>query len=637
MAMDFFEAQECARKNSIKLVVLFCAAVVLILVFADTLLYFFLNMQDTFTRFQGKVPSSNLPVYIWLNLGVVLLIFLGTTYKISQLSGGGDAVALLLGGEPIFSDTPDPDYKRLLNIVSEMALASGVAVPQVYVLDEKGINAFAAGLTQSDMVIGITKGALDTLNREQLQGVIGHEFSHILSGDMRLKVRLAGVLHGIMLLGLIGRSLVRGGGAWRQQKGSFSVPLVGIALLTVGYAGFFCGNVIKAAICRQREYLADAAAVQFTRNPDGIGGALIAIGATSIGGLLRKENYEQMSHAFFCESSHGLFASLLASHPPLAERIKRILPDWDGSFARSASRSSAAHNQETPDKDAKDKAGKRADTVRVSGLATLASEFGPYQLDKAQKMQRSLPAVLVKATRDPFAARALIFFLLLDEREEIRTAQLKHLKQAADRGVYSETRILIEKGEKAQIAQKIPLVELALPSFRLLSAKQAELFLKNLKIVIEADKRITLFEWCIYKVTTQYVQGLLPAPQGKKKLARPKEMADACAVLYSSFAYICKSEKRDAQEIFATACQVAGLPLLQLVSQESMKLHILDQAINKLKDLTPKAKSRLLQGTLSCFGGNSEMSQSQWELMRGVSASLAVPMPPLVLKDEDES
>ena len=265
------------------------------------------------------------------------LITVGSLYKMAQLAGGGTVVAERLGGRRVYPNTTDPVERRLLNVVEEMALASGVPVPPVFLLsEEQGINAFAAGYSPSDAVVGVTRGCAQQLTRDQLQGVVAHEFSHILNGDMRLNMRLIGVLHGILLMGLVGRELLRlvghsGGGRSRRNDGAAPLLLIGLAFMVIGFLGLFIGNLIKAAASRQREFLADASAVQFTRNPEGIAGALKRIGAAVFGSKLASPRAAEASHMYFAEGISTLFAS----HPPLHERISRIDPQWDGKFPQA--------------------------------------------------------------------------------------------------------------------------------------------------------------------------------------------------------------------------------------------------------------------------------------------------------------
>ena len=239
----------------------------------------------------------------------------------------------MLGGRLVNPAQPDPDERKLLNVVEEMAIASGIPVPQVYVLpEEKGINAFAAGHSTSDAVVAVTQGALRLLTRDELQGVIGHEFSHILNGDMRLNLRLMGLIFGILCLAVIGRVLlhVRGGG-----KDKNPLPLLGLVLVLMGWVGVFFGRLIQAAVSRQREFLADASAVQFTRNPAGLAGALKKIGGLSYGSKLKNAHAGEASHMFFGNGMGGSFLGLMETHPPLAERILALEPDFDGEFPRT--------------------------------------------------------------------------------------------------------------------------------------------------------------------------------------------------------------------------------------------------------------------------------------------------------------
>ncbi|MBN1947650.1 MAG: M48 family metallopeptidase [Bradymonadales bacterium] len=339
--MNFFEHQDRAQRRSKRLVVLFFLAVVAIV--AGVYLAF--SILFYFTRSSASLAAHGFnwfdPLRLaWVGGGTLLVIFLGSMAKMRQISGGGASVAQMMGGTLVPSNTTDPLERRLLNVVEEMALASGLPVPDVYLLDqEQGINAFAAGFTSGDAVIGVTRGTMEALSRDQLQGVIAHEFSHILNGDMRLNSRLIGILGGILVIGLsgywllrvIGRSRVRGG---RGGGGAviLGILVMALVLLVVGYLGLFFGKLIQAGVCRQREYLADASAVQFTRNPSGIAGALKKIGGLDQGSRIDHPNKKQASHLFFGNAVKRSFSGLLATHPPLVQRIKAIEPSFEGEF-----------------------------------------------------------------------------------------------------------------------------------------------------------------------------------------------------------------------------------------------------------------------------------------------------------------
>ena len=335
--MDFFGAQDLARRRAGWLLLLFAIGATGLVVFTSLLLMFVLGLFGNVTAADPTGTLMNFDGHAFAGFAalVTVVIVTGSLYKILVLSRGGGAVAEALGGRLIAPDTDDPAARRVLNLVEEMAIASGTLVPSVYVLEgEAGINAFAAGLTPANAVIGLTQGAVDGLSRDQLQGVIAHEFSHILNGDMRLNIRLAGLLHGILLIGLIGRGLVQAGGhgAGRRGRDSFAFILMGAGLVATGSFGTLFANLIKAAVSRQREFLADAAAVQFTRNPQGIAGALKRIGAASLQGLLVHPRAPEMSHAYFNQGVSSFIGRLAATHPPLETRIRRLDPRWNGRF-----------------------------------------------------------------------------------------------------------------------------------------------------------------------------------------------------------------------------------------------------------------------------------------------------------------
>jgi len=337
--MNFFEAQARSRKNTVQLVCLFAVAVVSLIVMTNLLVMVAIGYFND-QQLQGGgswLSQMDWSMVATISAAVCVVILAGSLYKIMVLSGGGKSVAEALGGRLVPQNSDDLKQRRLLNVVAEMAIASGTPAPPVYVLaDEPGINAFAAGFSPRDAVIGVTQGAIDHFDRDQLQGVIAHEFSHIFNGDMRLNMRLMGVLHGILMIGAIGyfitRSVSHARPSGKNGKGVAGIMVLGIGLMVVGYAGTFFGSLIKAAVSRQREYLADASAVQFTRNPDGIAGALKKIGSITIGSKLENPGAPEVSHAFFAQGVSSFMEAFSATHPPLAKRILRIDPHWDGKF-----------------------------------------------------------------------------------------------------------------------------------------------------------------------------------------------------------------------------------------------------------------------------------------------------------------
>ncbi|MBK1859645.1 M48 family metallopeptidase, partial [Cerasicoccus arenae] len=335
--MDFFAAQDDAHSRTKLLIVYFVLAVISIIASLYLLCMVFYSYSSTPENQPTRWVLWNLPTLAGVSGFVVLLVGGASLSKIAQLKGGGGVVAKSVGGRKVDPGTRDPDERKLMNVVEEMAIASGTAVPEVYLLDkEDGINGFAAGYTPDDAAIAVTRGCVQRLSRDELQGVIAHEFSHILNGDMRMNIKLMGVLFGILLISIIGEGIMRAGfwgnvGARRDRdnKGN-AIMLFGIGVMIIGYVGVFFGRLIQSAISREREYLADASAVQFTRNPEGIGGALMRIGGA--GSTVNHHHTSETAHFFFANALKSSFGGAFATHPPLDVRIKRVMPNWDGKF-----------------------------------------------------------------------------------------------------------------------------------------------------------------------------------------------------------------------------------------------------------------------------------------------------------------
>jgi Zn-dependent protease with chaperone function len=371
--MDFFDQEAHARKQTRRLIWLFGLAVLAVvtltyLVLALIILFFLKPVwQNSVSLWQNSVFDyfDNFPVppahdglihplrvleklwnphlFCWTAISTLILIATGCLYKIRLLSDGGPAVAELLGGRRLESSPSNLDEQRLRDVVEEMAVASEMAVPEIYVLDrERGINSFAAGHTREDVAIGVTFGCLKLLTRDELQGVVAHEFSHVLNGDTRFNMKLMGLAHGLFWPTIVGRILVRGStrapeigdSIFDADEGVHFLPTapVGFLFLMVGGISAPFVRWLKSVICREREWLADAAAVQFTRNPAGIAGALKKIGGLYKAGRLDTPYAETASHLYFSSSDYDPWFNFLATHPPLAKRILAIDPTFDGQF-----------------------------------------------------------------------------------------------------------------------------------------------------------------------------------------------------------------------------------------------------------------------------------------------------------------
>lgn len=318
--MNFFDHQEKARRATRVMVGLFAVSLALI-----TTAMFFIGMIVS----RLLSPGDPLVGAAWVAGAALVVMLVSSMVKVATLKGGGDVIAENVGGVRVPANTKDPMLRRYRNVVEEMALASGVPIPKTYILpQEKGINAFAAGFDMNNAVIAVTQGALDQLNRQELQAVVAHEFSHILNGDMRLNIKLIGVVHGLLVIALGGRFLATHTGGRSREAGA--IAAIGILIMALGWIGVWCGKIIKASISRQREFLADASAIQFTRQNEGMSGALQKIAGINNNAVINHHTAnEEMSHMFF-EMSH--LSGMFSTHPPILERIKRVDPSFNTSL-----------------------------------------------------------------------------------------------------------------------------------------------------------------------------------------------------------------------------------------------------------------------------------------------------------------
>ncbi|MHC4452933.1 MAG: M48 family metallopeptidase, partial [Planctomycetota bacterium] len=439
--MDFFDRQDVARRKTGLLVVLFALATLSIIASV------YLVVAGAMVYATKEVDFWHPELLVVATVATVAVIAGGSLYKIAVLRGGGSVVAASLGGKLIAQDTTDVTERKVLNVVEEMAIASGTPVPPVYMMqDEKGINAFAAGYTTNDAVIGVTRGCVEHLSRDELQGVIAHEFSHIFNGDMRLNIRLIGILNGILIIGMIGYFVMRtmfytGGGRRRGKDGSATLAIlaIGVGLMIVGFLGTLFGNMIKAAVSRQREFLADASAVQFTRDPGAVAGALKKIG--SLGSSVGNPAAAEVSHMFFARAITSGVNSMFSTHPPLKSRILRIDPGWDGTFPEFDPRKPPAPSRQVKEKQAP-RAGidvgeivtgaailasatagasaKSGETAAASGGVAQIGQPTPAHVEYAGQLLRGLPSPVAEAAREPYGARAVIYALLINREEDAR-------------------------------------------------------------------------------------------------------------------------------------------------------------------------------------------------------------------------
>lgn len=613
--MDFHQQQNQARWSTLWLLLLMLLATALLILATNLLVAGFLIGVDLM---QGGLPREVQTAdallarlldsrhLVAIGTAVAGVIGLVSLYKWAQLSRGGRVIAEALGGRRLRPGQASPLERRLLNVVEEMAIASGAPAPAVYLLEGAGINAFAAGYTLHDAVIGVTEGALQQLNREELQGVIGHEFSHILNGDMRLNTQLIALLHGILFIHLSGRFALRMASesdryGRDRNRADLLLFLFGLGLVIVGSAGMLVGQLIKAAVSRQREFLADASAVQFTRNPQGIAGALKRIGASAMGGDLPHRNAESISHLLFA-SLLGERGRWFATHPPLDTRIRRLEPGWDGHYPE----------QETQVPSLDEIALSQLQPAGQGAPAPAATD-----LERARDALLRLPANLHHAATEPTGAMAVVVGLLLSPLAASRQRQCALISEQ-----HPDIHTWLAPLERALAALepvlRLPLLELTAPALQELTPAQQEQLERAARAMIVMDGETDLSEWVVYHIAVRPLR----RPIQRITTHRPlSSLAPATGVLLSFLAHF----NRDGQAAVAAFGQASTAMGVEIpLPTTAIGLPLFSKALDQLGHLLPLHRPRLLKGCAACID-NSPQAR---ELLRAIALVLDCPQPP---------
>ena len=608
-----------ARRNTRTMVLLYALAVIVVVVAVDVVL----------VVAWASISNSREEIGAVLVLGAIAtagVILLVSLFKVLQLRKGGEAVASMVGASRVEPGTRDLLERRLLNVVEEMAIAAGTRVPAVYVMQgERGINAFAAGHDVSNSVIAVTRGALEVLNRDELQGIIGHEYSHIVNGDMRLNIRMVGVLAGIVFVGAVGEFLMRSGGESRSRKdsGSAQVALVGLALMVIGYIGLFFARLIKAAVSRQREFLADASSVQFTRNPACIAGALDQIRLCGAGTLVQNRHAEDMSHMFFGQAVKMRLAGALATHPPLEERIKRVMPG----FVRAEYRSRRAVVQERALPEAGSGAQRAGDQAHAWGRSVaesvaLVGTLDAGNMDYARRLLDRLPPALREALRTEGGAPGAVVALLLAQPRELMEQQLAAVAAAADPALAQSARVLGADVRGLGPEFRLPVVDLALPALK--SLEHPEKFLAAILAVINADRRLSLHEFVVLTLLRSQLQPTVAAPRTDRSIS---QLRREILLLLSVVAQAGAQE--GSAKSFAAGARQLGMPDAVPAGRGELSPQSVEEALRALRTLAPPAKAELVSALFAAITADGKVRVSEAELMRVVGATLACPVPPL--------
>ena len=624
--MNFFEQQDRARRNTGRLVLLMTLAVTSLVALTSLAVSIGLQfMADSGQKHRTLHVAWNLVPAIALL--TVLIILLAALYKSRQLRGGGKAIAKRLGGRLINLMQHNEDERKVLNVVEEMAIASGSPVPPVYLINDTSINAFAAGLTPQDAVIGITKGAICLLSREELQGVIAHEFSHIHNGDMRLNTRLVSVLHGILVIGLIGEFGMRS--AKDGEKAALPLFCVGAILWALGYTGTFFGNWIKAAVSREREFLADACAVQFTRDPATIGGALKKIGGYSQGSNLQASNAPEFSHLYFAAGVAAYVEGFMATHPPLKKRIRRIEPYWDGVFPEVVWPTAYTQMPTTPP--AQTSTAYQGLNLTLAGLeASLASIGDPQPVHRAlaQGALARLDGLLYDAAHDGIGAQAIVYGLLLSADAANRDQQLQRLKSRVEPRLDDRLRRLIMPLQRLDHDLRLPLIDLAIPALKQLSKEASHSLIENMTLLIKADQRVDLQEWTLLRI----VERNLYPPRQRQARYDLVQLGDDVAILLTALARAGHDSPEQARAAFIHACESLPPALAGLEAAAQVGLKSLATSVSRLNLLWPLQKPQLLKAMARCVEHDGQVTAAEAELMRAVADILDCPLPPVFVQ-----
>ncbi|WP_426700815.1 M48 family metallopeptidase [Rhodanobacter sp. Col0626] len=638
--MDFFAQQARVRGSSRRLVMLFVLAVIAIVATIDVVVWFALGRHPV----DGEPVASNLLLLLVSSVVVLAGIGLSSLFRIMSLSGGGKKVVESVGAVPVLSDTSDPKLRQLRNVIEEVAIAAGAPVPDIYLLaDEPGINAFAAGYSASDAAVCVTQGCLDNLSRDELQGVIAHEFSHVLNGDMRLNIRLMGLLFGILVLAIVGRRVIwfGGGRSSRRDGGGGQVWMIGLALIAVGYIGYFFARLIQAAVARSRESLADASAVQFTRQTDGIAGALKKIAILSEGSELQVANKQEVAHMLFGEA--GTFNALFATHPPLLQRIRALEP---GFREEDLARLAAALQQ--PAEAVPEASVKRTPSghfgmpglgvppplpaVLAGAVLAQAASGGTTdstRFQRAAAVRQAIPAMLTTAAQQSESALAVVLALALSNQAGLQATQRRMIADAFGDDVQQAVQAVAAEVNALSPESRLPLAALAFPALKQLPEGRQRTLLETLDALVRADGRVDLDEYCLARLLrVQLLEAQQPRRtplDGLKKLpACRKSVMLVCAVVAINGA----ADEGAARRAWLLAMQHAfpGEALDWSAPPSAWQVPF-ERALEDLDGLMPAAKELVIQSLASAIHADGLVSVEEAELLRVICASLHCPLP----------
>ena len=653
--MDFFGAQAQARRDSHLLGWLFTACVIAVVLVLAVLVLSVLRVTYAMGR-HGDPFEASLAIWAMRHPATViftvlaLVVFIGgaSFTRMLQLRAGGGYVARSLGGVRVERSAQDPRRRLLANVVEEMAIASGVPMPEVYVLEqEDGINAFAAGHSPANAAVAVTRGALTRLNREQLQGVIAHEFSHILNGDMRISIRLMGMIFGLMAVASAGRTMLRAA-RHMDRAGGWALAF-GAVLAAVGYLGWMFARLLQAWISRRRESLADASAVQFTRNPEGLKEALVRVAAMGEHRHYATGGMDQIAHMLF---SHGA-RSMFATHPPLLQRLQALDRSINADRLESLKRQAVKAWQAQPAREATPASAQPADAreqlllepgaagpmpaaVAVPAAAALiaatAGDPAPRHLDQAVALRRALPSALRASAEDPEAAQGILLSIVTFADHAVRERRLAFINEKLGARVAAQVHKVSHVSASLAPMQRLPAVLQLIPALRALPTADRLLFVQVLRDLMRLDGGLSVFEYALEKLVVRALLSIDdPAPpHGRLTLA------DCKTELGIVFAVLARCGARDAQQ--ARQSYEAGIaPLLPRHRPGYGTIDdwvpLFDKSLDRLGKLQIAAKQLLVESLVRTIAHDSMLAPSEAELLRAICAVLECPLPPILPQD----
>jgi Zn-dependent protease with chaperone function len=673
--VDFYAYQARARRQSRAFMGMFMLAVAAVVIALDAVIFTVLAGRQASsyagqygTRLDGggsldplDFAMRNPDTAFLVSLLIIGVIALASLFKSAQLRGGGAVVAQSLGGVRVERDTADPARKRLRNIIEEMAIASGVPVPEIYVLEqEPAINAFAAGHTPANACITVTQGALDHLNRDELQGVIGHEFSHILNGDMRLNIQLMGAIFGLLVIAIIGRlvfNFAPRGGNDRDRRGGLGWVGVGLAAMVLGYLGLLAGRILQAAVSRQRERLADASAVQFTRNTTGLKGALLKIAALEEGSKFVAADAEEVAHMLFAPGLDRVFAT----HPPLLERIRELDPQFNpqelqdliqrgvpgpeggGYGSAAAARPGIPGAPGIPGMPG----GAAAATVgtaavltaagatpagATSGFAanagTIAAQVGrpqPGNVDQAQSLREQIPPVLRDFSDTGAHARSMVLALLLSRDPAIRAAQAQRISQEYGGAELQTVNTAITAAGTIAPMLRLPSLLQLFPTLRRLPLQERQRLNALVMDLIHIDSSIDVFEFCLAKLLESMLNDAAgnAAPYGKLTL---EGSVESVHILFATLARCGSDDEREIGVAYVAGIGgvLTSYPAYATYEDWAQRT---SAALSQLDQLQPQGKQKLIEGLVRTIANDGVLKVEESELLRTTCALLHCPMP----------